>query len=288
MDINDKTIKEAIDKVESRFPFENQYMSESYELYSNMAITINKYIKPGSKILDFGSGACDKTAVIQSLGYQCSGFDDLNDEWHRKDNNLNMILDFTKDMGVDLNLAENGYLPFDKESFDMVMTHDVYEHLHDSPREITNDLAELIKPGGYLFITVPNAVNIRKRLAVLRGETNLPGFASYYWYPGSWRGHIREYVKRDLSLLTEFIGFELVELRGCHHSLSVVPKKILPAYLVFTKVFKGWRDSWLLVAKKPHNWTPKREVSEHEFAEIMGRVSPYYRDKSSIQAEDNK
>jgi hypothetical protein len=34
-------------------------------------------------------------------------------------------------------------LPFDKCSFDMIMLHDVLEHLHDSPRDLLNDLFEL-------------------------------------------------------------------------------------------------------------------------------------------------
>ena len=60
----------------------------------------------------------------------------------------------------------------------MVMSHDVLEHLHHSPRDLLNDLCELIKPNALLFITVPNAVNIRKRIDVLRGKTNLPDYGT--------------------------------------------------------------------------------------------------------------
>ena len=200
--------------------------------YSNISNTIKKYLDCGSKILDFGSGPCDKTAVIQSLGYKCSAFDDLQDDWHLEDNNKEKIINFVKDFNIDFRLASNGYLPFEKESFDMVMLHDVLEHLHDSPRELLNDLAELIKPNGLLFITVPNDINIRKRLAVLMGKTNLPNFATYYWYPGPWRGHVREYVKNDLKMLCEFLGFKINELHSCHHMLSL-SKNSKPAVLRF-------------------------------------------------------
>jgi len=47
-------------------------------------------------------------------------------------------------------------VPTEAESYDLVMLNDVIEHLHDSPRELLNDLIILIKPGGYLLITVPN------------------------------------------------------------------------------------------------------------------------------------
>src|SRR4030042_560440 len=72
-------------------------------------------------------------------------------------------------LGIDFKLSNNGYILFEKSSFDMLMMHDVLEHLHDSPRDLLNDLLELVKPEGYLFITVPNAVNIKKRISVLFG-----------------------------------------------------------------------------------------------------------------------
>ena len=45
----------------------------------------------------------------------------------------------------------------------MVMLHGVVEHSKQLSREFLNDLLELTRPGGLLFITVPNAVNNRKR-----------------------------------------------------------------------------------------------------------------------------
>ena len=33
-----------------------------------------------------------------------------------------------------------------------------------------------VKPGGYLYVTVPNLVDIRKRIAVVFGKTNLGPF----------------------------------------------------------------------------------------------------------------
>ena len=268
-------VEKAQRKVREAFPFPG-YMDNALAIAANIANVIKRYIKPGSKILDFGSGALDKTAVAQCLGYVCSAFDDLQDEWHLSDNNVERVKEFARQFNIDFKLSADGYLPFEKESFDMVMSHDVLEHLHDSPREVLNDLAELIKPNGLIFITVPNAANIRKRISLLMGNTNLPDFASYYWYPGQWRGHIREYVKNDLKLLCEYLGFRIEELRGCHHMLKRVPSKIRPVYLFLTNIFPGWRDSWVFVGRKPLNWKAKRNLPRSEFIKIMSKVSPYY------------
>ena len=83
------------------------------------------------------------------------------------------------------------------------MLNDVIEHLHNSPRSILLALLEALKDEGVLLITVPNAGNIRKRLDLLRGKTNLPPFSQYYWHPDPWRGHVREYVHGDLEQLAQ-------------------------------------------------------------------------------------
>lgn len=264
-------------KVQDDFPFPGYIENALDDVVVNMVTTITNYLDRGSRILDFASGPCDKTAMIQCLGYECSAYDDLNDDWHRKDDNINKIIDFAHKCNIDFRLAENGHLPFPEQHYDMVMAHDVIEHLHDSPKELLNDLCELLKPNGLLFITVPNAVNIKKRLSVLIGKTNLPAYETYYWYPSPWRGHVREYVKNDLDLLAQYLGLEILELRGCHHMLRAVPSKIKPIYMLLTKIFPGLRDSWTLVARKPVDWTPNRTISEKEFNRIIGRYSPYYR-----------
>ena len=157
----------------------------------------------------------------------------------------------------------------------MIMLHDVLEHLHDSPRDLLNDLLELAKPDGLLFVTVPNAVNIRKRIAVVFGKTNLPRFEGYYWYPESWRGHIREYVRGDLVKLCEYLNLEVLELRGCDHMLEKLPRRIRRAYLLVTSIFRGWKDSWLLVARKRQGWSAKKTLPQNELARILGKSTTY-------------
>jgi SAM-dependent methyltransferase len=199
---------------------------------------------------------------LKLLGFDCSAYDDLQDEWHKVPEARERILSFASRCGIDLRHSNAGVLPFDKNSFDMVMLNDVLEHLHDSPRDLLNSLLNLAKPDGLLLVTVPNAVNIRKRIDVLFGHTNLPPFESYYWHPGSWRGHVREYVREDLVKLAEYLDLDVLELRGCDHMLEKLPRSLLPAYLLATTGFRGWKDSWLLVARKKQNWTPKRDLCQ--------------------------
>lgn len=271
------TIDAAIQRTIDEFPFKGFMVPEKTVkgAYSNTARTALRYLKPGSKILDFGCGACDKTGILQLLGFQCSACDDLQDDWHKIPGNREQIISFANKYGIDFRMPDAGKLPFAKNSFDMIMLLDVIEHLHDSPRDLLNDVLELARPDGLLFITVPNAVNIRKRLDVLRGKTNLPGFAGYYWYPGAWRGHVREYVRDDLVELAEYLNLEVLELRACDHMLLKVPAFIRPVYLFLTSIFQGWKDSWMLVAKKRPGWSAKKTLPPKELAAILGKNSFY-------------
>ena len=208
--VRNMTPEQAIRKTAEIFPFDD-YMSPGSKLkgaYLNIAHTVLRHLKPGASILDVGCGPCDKTAVLQFLGFNCFGWDDLQDDWHKGPGNKEKILNFTRRCGIDFRLADNGDLPFEEESFDMVMLHDVLEHLHDSPRTLMNRLMLLCKPEGFLFVTVPNAANIRKRVDVLLGRTSLPRFEDYYWYPDRWRGHVREYVRISVKVATCF-GFKV-------------------------------------------------------------------------------
>ena len=264
--------EEAIELVKSQFPFPN-YMDTTQDGCLNVAYTVLKYLQPGARVLDFGAGATDKTAVLQTLGFRCTACDDLQDAWHLEEDNRQKILKFADSLGIEFQVASDGALPFAKESYDMLMLHDVLEHLHDSPRDLINDLLGLVKPEGLLFVTVPNIVNIRKRLAVISGRTNLPDYSVYYWYPGHWRGHVREYAEDDLRQLAEFLALEIVELHCCHHMLHRIPRMARPPYLAVTRVFTSWRDTWSLVAQKKQGWTPRKALSSADPRKLKPQIT---------------
>lgn len=246
--------EEAVKLVVERFPLED-YIDLRSNSHLSTAKTVCRHLAPGAKILDFGCGPCDKTAVLQAMGFECSAYDDLQDAWHAKSEMQSKILAFAENVGINFTLARPGAdLPYSKEYFDMVILNDVLEHLHDSPRELLNKLLEFVKPGGLLLVTVPNAGNIRKRVVLLMGGTNYQRFDSFFWYPGQWRGHVREYVRGDLLSLSNYLGLEVLELHGCDQMLNKVMGALRGLYVAVSSVMNGWKDSWTLVARKRPGW----------------------------------
>jgi len=243
----EKAFKDLIIK----FPFNGYINTNSLNgIYKTVANVAIKNLKPGDSILDFGSGPCDKTGLLKLMGFNCTACDDLQDEWHTEENNREKILNFANSLDIQFYQLHGNELHFENESFDMVILNDVIEHLHNRPRSLLESLIEKLKYNGILFITVPNAGNIRKRINLLIGKTNMPPFSEYYWHQGPWRGHNREYVYDDLKKLAKFLNLKDVNIQGENHMLERIPKVIRPIYLFITSIIPGWRDSWSLIAKK--------------------------------------
>ena len=264
-------IRNAIKRAEETFPFEN-FMESFENVYRNISEIVLSYLPKSSKILDFGCGACDKAAVLKFLGYECYACDDLQNNWHLKGDNQKKILDFSEKLGIKFSLLTDYNIPFENNYFDMVMLHSVLEHLHGSPRDLLNELLKRTKDNGYIFITVPNLVNIKKRIKVLFGKSNLPAFDTYYWFPGKWRGHVREYTKGDLKSLVKNLDLEVVQLTSCHQMLRKIPSYLRGVYRFLSYFFKGWADTWLLVAKKKKNWHPVNLTSA-ELEELYNKYT---------------
>ena len=256
-------LKEAFDQLLKDFPYSNYINSDILgNAYKETPEIVLKYLPIGSKILDFGCGPCDKTAILQKLGYNCTGYDDLQDDWHLEGENRDTILKFIEDQNI--KFIESDYtidFPFKKCSFDMIILNDVIEHLHDSPRTILNNLAGFLKEDGLMLITVPNGGNIRKRIDLLFGRTNYPPFEGYYWSKDPWRDHIREYVYDDLKQLAQFLKMETLELKGIDQMLTndKLPEWLWPFWKLVTFFYPSWKDSWLLLMKKNKDWSKSKD-----------------------------
>ena len=257
--------------INESFPFENYINPARKSGYFDMVKKVAKWSGTDVHVLDFGAGPCDKTALFAKAGMRVTAFDTLNDSWVRKDNNRQKILDFASSLGIDYLLPNSDdEMPWRKKTYDVIMSHDVLEHFHSSPRIILNKLLENLRPGGLLVTTVPNAANLRKRLHLLVGKTNYNRYDYFYWYPGAWNGHVREYVANDLVLLNKYLKLEQVELSSYHLQLDALPKFLRTPFKVGSCLMPGVRDSWMLVSKKPENWLSQVKPSDQQIKEALG------------------
>jgi len=248
-----ESLDSALRWLEASLPFEG-YLHLGTDAQRSMAELVQARLSAGASVLDIGCGPCDKTAVLSRIGYRCTGIDDFRDPWHREGDNLSRILAFAQAAGVRVVEGDGASLPFADASFDAVMLCDVIEHLHASPRALLEDGLRLVKDDGWIFISVPNALNMRKRLDVLRGRTNYPPYEQFFRSGAVWRGHVREYSWGDLSRLSSLLGLADATVHGRHHMLGVLPAWLRAPYRLATAGIPSMRDTLVLCARKPRGW----------------------------------
>jgi SAM-dependent methyltransferase len=61
-------------------------------------------------------------------------------------------------------------LPFEDASFDVVVAAELLEHLRE-PQRLVDEAARVLRPGGILAGSVPNAFRLKNRLRFLTGRT---------------------------------------------------------------------------------------------------------------------
>ncbi len=109
--------------------------------------------------------------------------------------------------------AERDRFPYPDSHFSTVLCCELIEHLASDPMRLMCESNRILKPGGHLLLTTPNAVSLRAVKAALEGYH--PGFYSAYLNPAKEAAearHSREYTPREIERLLANSGFEVVRL----------------------------------------------------------------------------
>jgi SAM-dependent methyltransferase len=175
---------------------------------------------PGAHLVDLGAGLSSFGPLMHFLGLRVSLVDDFGGGGGvvGKDDGLTRaILERIRAVGIrvfeqDI-LATS--LPFGDSSVDVITSFHSIEHWHHSPRRLFGEIRGVLRAGGLLVIGCPNAVNLRKRLWVLCGRTNLCALEEWYWEGDpEFRGHVREPTLSELCTLLHWNGFAVIEAVG--------------------------------------------------------------------------
>ena len=102
--------------------------------------------------------------------------------------------------------------PFADAQFDCLIAMMVIEHMYD-PFHAFSEAARVTRPGGDLFINLPNIASVKCRLQLLMGR--MPVTSSSAWFGNrEWDGnHLHYFTVADVTRLAKLYGLELTELR---------------------------------------------------------------------------
>jgi len=172
-------------------------------------------IKTQPLILDFGCGTGELTVLMNKLGFQAIGLDK-----HRKHLELAKILAKENNLPeTTFILNEDNKLPFDDNSFDIIMMFSVLEHLSDAVLKwLLPELRRVCR--GIVYLLVPNKLKIGDDHTGLRFVPWMPrwlarmyikmhGRKNKYFIStsGSWDVYYRTFNK--INFLFKENGFDL-------------------------------------------------------------------------------
>lgn len=95
-------------------------------------------------------------------------------------------------------------LPYADDSFDYLLFCEVLEHMTNDPMRAVLELKRVLKPGGVMILTTPNAARLENVTAFLEGRNIYDPFSAY----GPYGRHNREYTRHELHMLMTHCGFE--------------------------------------------------------------------------------
>jgi SAM-dependent methyltransferase len=108
-------------------------------------------------------------------------------------------------------------LPFIKGSFDVILSHEVLEHVRDDRRSVI-EMVRVLKPGGVIVLFVPNlGYPVETHGIYWHGRYHFGNIPLVHYLPFLWRQklapHVRAYLRRDLELLFVDLPVKVTERR---------------------------------------------------------------------------
>lgn len=213
----------------------------SKQVYHFLKPVTTRYIRPGGKILEGGCGIGHTVFNLQSWGYDAYGVDFAK-----------QTIDAVKKVVPSLNLCVQNvrHLEFPDTIFDGYWSLGVIEHFYDGYQEIAKEMARVIKPNGYLFLTFPVMSPLRKwkaSLGLYQKQTTSMDLNTFY-----------EFMLDPLRVKQDFehFGFTLVQshpydaLKGLKDEVPLFRPLLQSVYNGKGMVARGFRFvATLLLAK---------------------------------------
>jgi 2-polyprenyl-3-methyl-5-hydroxy-6-metoxy-1,4-benzoquinol methylase len=113
-----------------------------------------------------------------------------------------------------INLSEK--LPFSNDTFDVLICCETLEHLNFNPIPVIQEFYRVLKPGGYLYVSVPNHTKLDHRLKLLKGKSIYNPIDDLYAQINPKANfsvglHWREYAKYEMEDLLKRNNFSIVK-----------------------------------------------------------------------------
>jgi SAM-dependent methyltransferase len=203
---------------------------EAQARYAFLVGLLEERLGPPARLVELGAAPGDQVAALADRGYATTAVDIgiASDEW--ADGTPGRMRGLFEDHGVryvEWDLEQVPY-PLEDDAYDGVIYTEVFEHLRDYPVRSLQEVARVLRPGGFLFFSTPNAAYVRNRLNLLAGRsvyTPMPD-----WIAGVPHArHAREYLFTEVDEAMRKAGLDVVvrTSRHFHQAGGSAPKRLV-------------------------------------------------------------
>jgi len=154
--------------------------------------------QPGMRVLDYGCGAGASLLEIEALGAEAYGIE--------TDPNVQQVID---KLGLRIHIGTLDDAPFHGVLFDLIVLNQVLEHI-PRPEELLEKLRALLKPGGKLVLSFPNANSIFSRVF------------KRTWINWHIPYHLHHFTPKSARFFLEHCGWKIISLRTITPNLWTV------------------------------------------------------------------
>jgi len=153
-------------------------------------------------------------------------------------------------------------LPYPSEGFDLVLSHEVLEHVGDD-RLAVEEIVRVLKPGGRLVLFVPNrGYPFETHGVYRRGKYHFGNVPLVNYLPRRWRDrlapHVRIYAARDLERLFAGLSVRIVERTVIFGAYDNLIARFGPFARVLRTLLQALERTPLKVLGLSHFWVVEK------------------------------
>ena len=201
-----------------------------------------KSIRPKGRFLDIG---CATGFFLNGIKSSCDW------ELYGQEMGKDAAQYARKELGLDVRNAPLEKTRFPKDFFDFIHFNNVLEHV-TNPAVTLREAGRILKPGGTLFLAIPN------------GGVNRRSFKNYFDATGdrgaSVDGHLLFFSPQSLHLLAEKFGLRVVKSYGTGLKRSFRVLGYLPKKKGWKEEFQGRREGETSVEKAVEKGKPRPKL----------------------------
>jgi SAM-dependent methyltransferase len=215
----ERIYQEAVKPIFAGHPQE-PYLDDRNLFYIEM-LSRHGALQAGRHLVDLGAGLSIFGPLVRKLGMEVTLVDDFGGGggvlYGQRPEEIKVLDLFRERLGIKI-ITENFVeqpIPLPDASVDVITCFHSLEHWHNSPKRLFREIHRILRPGGFLILATPNAVNLRKRVYVLMGRNNFPVLKAWYEEGDPiYRGHVREPIISDLHQMMEWNQIKVMGTYG--------------------------------------------------------------------------